>query len=131
MPGLKVGIKGESKVTVNKDNTAMAVGSGGVDVFATPSMIALMEKAALELVQPYLDSGQSTVGIMLKVVHTAATPVGMEVTATAELIEIDRRKLVFKVEARDERELIGEGMHERFIIDVNKFLKKVDEKKSS
>jgi predicted thioesterase len=130
MSELKVGIKGEAKVVVSKEHTAAAVGSGSVEVFATPSMIALMEKAAVASVQPYLEPGQSTVGIMLKVVHTAATPVGMEVTATAQLIEIDRRKLVFKVEARDEKELIGEGTHERFIIDVNKFLAKVNDKKA-
>ena len=125
MDQLKPGIKGEVKTKVNKENTALAYGSGKVEVLATPAMITLMEKAALTSIEPYLAEGQSTVGIMVKATHTAATPVGMEVTVTSELIKIDRRKLVFKVEARDERELIGEGTHERFIIDVNKFLAKV------
>ncbi|MCD5407096.1 MAG: thioesterase family protein [Desulfotomaculum sp.] len=125
MDKLKVGIKGEAKTTVTKDNTALAYGSGSVAVLATPAMIGLMEKAALASIEPCLEKGQSTVGIMVKITHTAATPVGMTATASSELIEIDKRKLVFKIEARDEREVIGEGTHERFIIDVNKFLAKV------
>lgn len=128
MEKLEVGIAGQAKIKVDESNTATAYGSGGVEVFATPAMVALMEKAALSSVEPYLADGQSTVGSSVAVNHVAATPLGMEVTATATLVEIDRRRLVFEVEARDEKEVIGSGRHERFIIDLEKFLSKVKTK---
>ena len=91
-------------------------------------MIALIEKTAVLSVEPYLEDGQSTVGTLVNVTHCAATPAGMKVHAETELVEVDRRKLTFKVSAYDERGLIGEGIHERFIIDIAKFQAKADSK---
>lgn len=87
-----------------------------------------MENAALNLVQPYLSEGQTTVGTKVTSSHLAATPLGMEVVARAELIEIDGRRLVFKIEAYDQKDKIGEGVHERFIINTEKFMEKVNSK---
>ena len=101
--------------------TAKNVGSGTVSVFATPMMVALMEKTCLQSVRPYLEAGQDTVGTRVDVSHSAATPVGMTVRCESELVEIDRRRLVFRVTARDDAGVVGEGTHERFIVDVEKF----------
>ncbi|MBN2659609.1 MAG: thioesterase family protein [Spirochaetales bacterium] len=128
MSELKTGIAHETKRIVTDSDTAARFGSGGIAVFATPMMVGIMENAAMNCVGPYLEEGQTTVGTHLDVKHLAATPVGMEVRAVAELIEIDGRKLSFKVEAFDESEKIGEGFHERFIINTEKFLKKIQEK---
>ncbi len=125
---LKTGIKGHQETTVTEEMLAQNVGSGLVRVYATAMMIALIEKAAVLSVQPYLDEGQGSVGTLVNVSHVSATPLGMKVWADTELIEIDRRRLVFKVAAYDERGLIGEGMHERFIIDNAKFQAKADSK---
>lgn len=124
MSSLKVGIKGAASVTVTESNTAVAYGSGGVSVFATPAMIGLMEKAALTSVEPLLDSGMTTVGTRVDVQHLAATPIGMVVTAESELVEIEGKRLVFRVEARDEVEAVGRGTHERYIVPEQKFLGK-------
>jgi predicted thioesterase len=126
---LKPGIEAQKDDTVNDKNTAAAWGSGGIDVYATPSMIALMEGAALLAAQPFLPQGWSTVGTELNVKHLAATPLGMKVYARAELLNIDGRALSFRVEAFDETGKIGEGTHNRFIIDIEKFLLKVGGKK--
>lgn len=126
MMELKVGLKHEASTTVADSNTAIAFGSGGVRAFGTPAMIGLMEKAAAELADQYLPAGQTTVGTVVNINHTAATPVGMKVTAQAELLEIDGRRLVFKVDAMDEAGPIGSGTHERFIIVLEKFLQKVE-----
>ncbi len=126
---LKVGIKGRAEASVVHENTAAAVGSGALEVFATPSMIALMEKAALEAVAPYLEQGQTTVGIKLDVSHLAATPLGKSVSAEAELISIDKRILSFKVSACSGEELIGEGLHTRCIVDAERFMAKTLAKK--
>ena len=126
---LKPGLLGEAKELVSEENTAQKYGSGGVAVYATPAMIGLMENAALRSVDPLLPEGWATVGTHLDVKHLAATPVGMTVTAKAELQEIDGRRLVFRVEAFDEREKVGEGSHERYIINLPKFLAKNEEKK--
>jgi fluoroacetyl-CoA thioesterase len=120
---LEIGTKGEASTMVVHDNTAAAVGAGGVEVFATPMMIGLMENAAWRAVAHDLDAGDVTVGTLVNVQHLAATPVGQQVRAIAELIEIDGRRLVFKVEAYDEQRKIGEGQHERFIVNLEKFLK--------
>jgi fluoroacetyl-CoA thioesterase len=125
---LTLGLRGTSSLVVIEENTAAYFGAGGVRVFGTPMMIGLMENAAYSAVQPLLPAGQSSVGTRVDVRHLAATPIGMQVTATAELIEIDGRRLVFHVEARDERELIGEGQHERYIITLDRFLSRVEEK---
>lgn len=125
---LTAGIKGEQTIIVEKEQTAAAIGSGTLEVFATPFMVALMENTALKSVAPYLSDEQGTVGTLVNVKHTAATPVGMKVRCETELIEIDRRRLVFNVRAYDECGSIGEGTHERFIIDCGKFMKKAMEK---
>ena len=125
---LKPGLRGTSTIIVAEENTAAHFGAGGVHVFGTPMMIGLMENAAFSAVQPLLPDGQSSVGTHVNISHLAATPIGMRVTATAELIEVDGRRLVFRVEARDEKELIGEGQHERFIITLDRFLSRIEEK---
>ncbi len=123
---LELHIKGTAALTVTDEVTAAAVGSGMLPVFATPSMIALMEKAAAESVAPQLDAGMTTVGTKLDVAHTAATPVGMTVRAETELTEIDGRRLIFTVRAFDELGEIGSGTHERFIVNAEKFLAKAE-----
>lgn len=128
---LQVGIKGQQSVTVDNAITARVMGSGSLDVYATPAMIALIEKAAMLSVAPELEPGQGTVGTDLKVQHLASTPVGMTVTAKTELVEIDRRRLVFTAEVYDEVGLVGKGTHERFIIDEAKFQAKTDGKKKA
>lgn len=121
---LEIGMKAEQKVTVTEAMTAATMGSGALEVLATPYMIALMEGTAQSAIQSALEEGQGSVGTRIDVQHLAATPVGMEVTCTAEVIEIDRRRVVFQVEAFDEVEKIGEGTHERFIISNDRFLEK-------
>lgn len=125
---LEIGIKGRVNEVVTYELTAVKVGSGIVEVYATPMMIALMEKTCSTAVEPYLEEGESTVGTLVNVTHSAATPVGMNVYCDCELIEIDRRRLVFKVTAYDERGVIGEGVHERFVINKEKFQAKVNNK---
>ena len=125
---LTKGIVGNKELTVTMDKTAAAVGSGLLDVFATPQMIALMEATASESVAPYLDEGCSSVGTLVNVSHVAATPVGMKVRCESELAEVEGRKLIFTVKAYDECGLIGEGMHERFIIFSEKFMAKTNAK---
>lgn len=125
---LQTGIKGEVKEIVSENNSAAAMKSGELNVYATPSMIALMEQAAYKSVAGELEEGMGTVGTLMNVSHISATPLGMEVTAKTELTEIDRKRLVFHVEAFDERGKIGEGTHERFIIDNRKFQEKTDNK---
>ena len=125
---MEIGIKGRAETVVNHENTAKFVGSGELEVFATPQMIALMEQAAASSVAGELEEGQGTVGTLLNVSHDAATPRGMKVWAETELVEVDRRRLVFDVKAYDECGLIGQGKHERFIIQNDKFLAKVNAK---
>lgn len=125
---LEVGIKGKKELVVTKENTAKAMCSGAMDVFATPAMIALMEHTAFESVQDELEEGSGTVGTALNVKHVAATPVGMKVTCETELIKVDGRALTFSAKAFDECGLIGEGEHERFIIFEEKFQAKADAK---
>jgi predicted thioesterase len=123
------GIKGHIEQIVSEQLCADKIGSGLVKVFATPMMIALMEQTCNESVTPYLEAGQGTVGTHINVSHCAATPVGMKVWCDSELIDVDRRRLTFKVTAFDEKGLIGEGTHERFIIDTAKFQQKTNEKR--
>lgn len=121
------------KATVNDivtdNNTAVSVGSGSLAVYATPAMLALIEKAACVALKGVLNDGETSVGTLLNVKHIAATPVGMKVSATAELIERDGRRLVFNVTANDECGLIGEGTHERFVVNSEKFIQKTYSKK--
>lgn len=123
---LEIGLKGRAENIVNKANTAKSMGSGSLDVFATPALVALMEAAAVNALQ--LEAGESSVGTVLEINHSAATPVGMKVWAEAELIEVDRRRLVFEVNAFDEVEKIGSGRHERFIISEERFFSKTNQK---
>ena len=125
---LATGIQGEKKEQVTQENTALTMKSGALKVYATPAMIALMEQAAYKSVAAELEEGKGTVGTLMNVSHISATPLGMEVTAKSELVEIDRKRLVFKVEAFDERGRIGEGTHERFVIDNEKFQEKANNK---
>ncbi len=125
---MNVGMSYTCEKIVEMADTAKSVDSGLAEVFATPSMIGLMESAAYRCVSESLDEGMSTVGTKIDVVHSAATPVGMKVWATATLKEIDNRRLVFDVVARDEVEQIGSAVHERFIINSEKFMSKVSQK---
>ena len=123
-----LGTKGHTERLVTSDVTADKIGSGLAKVFATPMMIALVEQTCYESVTPFLEVGQSTVGTHVNVSHCAATPIGMKVWCDSELVEVDRRRLVFNVKVYDECGLIGEGQHERFIIDNAKFRSKIDAK---
>lgn len=124
---LETGIRGTQSVKVEESNSARVMGSGTLDVFATPAMIALMEKTAWMSVASELEAGQGTVGTMLEITHDAPTPLGMTVTCDSELVEIDGRRLVFEVTAKDEKGVvIGRGRHERFIVWEEKFQAKAD-----
>ena len=125
---LNIGTVFEVKEKVTENRTAQAVGSGDLRVLATPAMTALMEKAALMCVKSGLDDKEGTVGISLNIRHIAPTPVGMEIICRATLVQTDSRKLTFSLEAFDEKEKIGEGTHERFIINNEKFQNKCDGK---
>ena len=126
---LKTGIKGTKTVTVNEANTAKTMGSGTLDVFATPALIALMEETCWRSVADQLEDGCGTVGTLLEIKHTAPTPIGMDVTCESELVEVDGRRLVFTVQAHDAKGLVGEGRHERFVIQNEKFQAKANAKR--
>ena len=128
MANIVPGLVGEAALVVGETHTASHLGSGAVAVLATPVMVALMEDAARSSVDSKLDQGQLSVGVNLNVSHLAATPVGMRVTARAELVAVDGRRLTFKVEAHDEREKIGEGTHVRAIINLDRFMARLDAK---
>ncbi len=130
MGDLKPGLSNDITVTVGDSMTASHLGSGSVAVLATPYLIALMERASLEIAAPHLAEGQSTVGTMVNIRHLAATPLGMTVRIHSELTGIDGRRLTFKVEAYDAAEKVGEGVHERFIIDVARFHERVMRKQA-
>jgi len=119
---IEPGLKGESRLTVDKAYTAIEVGSGNVPVLATPIMVALMENAAINSIKRQLPPEMTTVGGHIDCKHLSPTPIGMQVTALAELIEVNKRKLLFKIEAYDEKEMIGEGKHQRVIVDYDKFI---------
>ncbi len=123
-----VGTELTLETTVKDYQTAKAMRSGGVDVLATPYMIAFMEHTASECVREFLEPGYTTVGTMVNVKHLASTPVGMVVTSTAKLVKADGRRLVFDVEAHDDIETIGEGKHERFIVNAERFEEKANAK---
>ena len=125
---LQTGIKGHHEQTVTPAMSAARVGSGLVDVFATPMLVALVEQTCYESVLPHLEVGQGTVGTLVNVTHVSATPIGKRVWCDSELTEVDRRRLVFSVKAYDEAGLIGEGTHERFVIDTEKFMAKISAK---
>ena len=122
---LKPGLTGTAETVVRETNTALAMGSGSLHVFATPSMIALMEQAACNAVAACLDEESTSVGTFVNITHDAATSMGKKVTAKATLVEVQGRKLVFEVTAADEDKQIGKGRHERFIINKEKFMAKL------
>jgi predicted thioesterase len=125
---LRPGLAASVEIVVAEEHTAPHVGSGRVRVLATPIMVNLMEAAALQAVEGLLPAGSQTVGTHLDITHTAATPVGMRVSAHAELTKVDRRTLTFRVHAQDEKERIGEGLHERIIIDLERFDARMQDK---
>lgn len=126
---IKVGQKGTVKEIVNETNTAKIVGSGLLDVFATPMMIALMEKASCVAIENCLDVGMTTVGTMVNVEHVSATPIGMEVSVESTVTAVDGRKISFEIVAYDEVGIIGKGTHDRFIVNAEKFTAKTYSKK--
>jgi len=125
---LPIGREGRAELIVADAHTAPRIGSGRVRVLATPVMINLMEAAALDAVEALLPAGHQSLGIKLDVTHTAATPVGMRVVATARLAGVEGRRLRFEVEARDEVEMIGGGTHERVVVNVARFDERVQKK---
>ena|SRR3989440_6815981 len=128
LSALKPGLEGEVGLLVSEEHTAPRVGSGAIHVLATPVMINLFEAAALAAVEKLLPPGHQSLGTVLNVRHIAATPVGMRVTATAKVERIDGRTIYFRLEARDEKEVIGDGLHERVVVNVAKFDQRVKRK---
>ena len=126
---IEIGLKGRAETVVNEANTAAAMGSGLVPVFATPAMIALMEQAAASSLTPFLEEGQGSVGVHLDVSHDSATPIGLKVWAESEVIAVEGRQITFSVTAYDEAGLIGRGTHKRACIKVGRFLEKAEQKK--
>lgn len=120
---IKIGLSYTSRTTVTKEICALAMGSGDLNVLATPSMISLMENAALNAVSPYLKKGETTVGAFIESTHEHSTQLGKKVSATAILTQIDKRKLTFKIEANDENGCIGTGTHIRYIVNIERFMK--------
>ena len=125
---IEIGIKGRAEDVVREENTAQSVGSGTLPVFATPAMTTLMEKAAWTSLAPYLGEGESTVGTKLEITHDSASPLGIKVWAESEVTAVDGKRIVLKVAAYDEKGLIGQGVHERFIITTDRFLAKAGRK---
>lgn len=122
---MEKGLKYSSIVQVNPTNTALALGSGDMEVFATPALVALMENAAMNAVKPVLPEGSTTVGAMIQTSHIKPSGLNEVITATAELTEVEGRKLTFKVNAIDSKGLVGEGTHIRYIVDKERFLSKL------
>jgi predicted thioesterase len=127
---LRPGLVGAADLRVGVEHTAPSIGSGVIPVLGTPVLINLMEGAALAAVEHLLPAGHQSLGIHLDVRHIAATPIGMRVRATAELTHVEGRTLTFRVEARDEREVIGDGTHQRVVVNVARFDQRVQQKAS-
>jgi len=128
---IKPGCRGSAELIIGEEHTAPSIGSGKVRVLATPVMINLIEAAALAAVEHLLPAGYQSLGTRLDVRHIAATPVGMRVRATAEVVSVEGRTIRFRVEARDDVELIGDGSHERVSVNVAKFDERVQRKLTS
>ena len=128
MANIPIGAKGEFQLLVTSEVAITFLGTEGARVLSTPHMIGYMERTCRDTVLPWLEAGYDTVGTHVNVAHLAATPIGMSVTFTAEVIRVDGRRVEFRVEARDEKEKIGEGTHERAIINVAKFATRLAEK---
>lgn len=127
-PQIAPGRSGHAELVVADEHTAPRVGSGKIPVLATPVMINVIEAAALDAIERFLPAGHQSLGTVLNVRHIAATPVGMRVTAVAEVVAVEGRTVRFRVEARDERDLIGDGTHERVVVNVQKFDARVQAK---
>jgi predicted thioesterase len=125
MKYMEIGLKFESQTVVSSANTALTLGSGDMEVFATPAMVALMENAAMLAVKDYLPEGSATVGTQMNTSHIKASPLGATITASATLTAVEGRRLEFDVKAWDEKGVIGEGSHTRFIVDRERFLSKL------
>jgi len=121
----EIGKIGTANVVVSEKNTALAVGSGSLNVFSTPMMIALMEEAACNALTDCLEGGQTSVGTKINIEHVAASPIGAEVTATAKVTAIDGRKISFELTANEGLKEIGKGTHDRFIVDAEKFMSRL------
>jgi len=128
MTVLHVGLSGEKKIEVTLAVSATHMGSGSMGVFATPAMVGLIERTAMELVQPALAENETTVGVEVHVRHLAATPVGMHVRARVELVAVEGRFLTFQAEVFDDKEKVGEGTHKRAIIRSDRFMARMQEK---
>ena len=128
MKDIILGTSHTLSTTVTEEKLACNMKSGSLPVLATPAMAALMEETAAAALSIFLDEGETSVGTALDLKHTAATPLGMKVTATAEIIEVDRRRVTFQVTVRDEQEEIGSARHDRFIVGAEKFLAKANAK---
>lgn len=126
---INVGLTGKAQSIVTNENIAKTMKSGSLDVYATPALVALMEQAACNALEDKLEKGTTTVGIKMDVQHIAATPLGLNVSAKASVIEVDERKIIFHVEAFDDKELIGKAVHSRFIVKTDKFMDKANAKK--
>jgi len=128
MKDMTIGYQAAAEMTAAEDKLAVSVGSGSLRVFATPMMAALMEKAACNAVEPFLEEGETTVGTQLCIDHSAATPEGMKVTAEAEITAVNGREICLKVRAFDEAGEIGSGTHKRFVVFAEKFQNKTNQK---
>ena len=125
---IKIGMSGRAETTVEREDTALEVGSGSLLVYATPCMVALMEAAACDAIAQAIPEDKTSVGTMLSVSHISATPVGLDVNAVAQVTEIDKNTITFSIEAFDEKGKIGEATHKRAIVTVQRFLDKTYEK---
>lgn len=125
---ITIGLKGQASTLVEREDTAQEVGSGSLLVYATPCMVALMEGAACDAIADFLPEDKTSVGTMLNISHVAATPVGLEVRAEAEVTAVEGSKLTFQISAYDESGLIGEGTHQRVIVNTQRFLDKTYDK---
>jgi fluoroacetyl-CoA thioesterase len=128
LDSLQPGLVGEVTTTVRVGNTANEVVDGAVPMFSTPSMVGLMEHASWNAIAAHLADGETSVGTVVDIKHLAASPIGLEVTARAEVVEVEGRRVRFKVEAHDPSDLVGEGFHERFIVDLDRFLLRANQK---
>jgi fluoroacetyl-CoA thioesterase len=125
---LQPGLIGQATTTVRVGNTANEVVDGAVPMFSTPSMVGLMEHASWNAIAAHLAAGETSVGTVVDIKHVAASPIGLKVTARAEVVEVEGRRIRFKVEARDPSDLIGEGFHERFVVNLDRFLARANQK---
>lgn len=130
MKPIMIGSKGTAETNADEEKLALTVGSGSLRVYATPMLSALMEEAACNAVEPYLEDGETTVGTYLELSHTAATPEGMAVYAEAEIIEVSGREVTYNITARDEAGEIGRCTHKRVRVEIDRFMQKVSKKKS-